>query len=210
MPRRAGSAGLAQRRRLPALRRQERPAVWWEGDTNGRWRCSEGACRASFTVTSRAPLRAAELPLSERWMSRLAQTICPRTVLDALASKPSRNRAKSRSARRPPIVPRTCPVVTSKLAITVQVPWRRCPNSCRSTRPGLIGRDGAIHLLTPWTAFRPLLPTPRDGAGSFAALHQASRARPCTGRSAATVSSGLERPTLPSVVGRRADTSKPI
>jgi transposase-like protein len=30
----------------------------------GRWRCGEGACRASFTVTSRTPLHATKLPLS--------------------------------------------------------------------------------------------------------------------------------------------------
>jgi transposase-like protein len=30
----------------------------------GRWRCGEGACRASFTVTSRTPVHATKLPLS--------------------------------------------------------------------------------------------------------------------------------------------------
>src|SRR5687767_12011369 len=36
----------------------------------GRWRCGEGACRASFTVTSRTPLHATKLPLSV-WLKGL-------------------------------------------------------------------------------------------------------------------------------------------
>ena len=36
----------------------------------GRWRYGEGACRASFTVTSRTPLHATKLPLSV-WLKGL-------------------------------------------------------------------------------------------------------------------------------------------
>jgi transposase-like protein len=36
----------------------------------GRWRCGEGGCRASFTVTSRTPLHATKLPLSV-WLKGL-------------------------------------------------------------------------------------------------------------------------------------------
>src|SRR5688572_15102253 len=64
MPRRAGSAGLAQRRRLPVLRWQERPSAWGQDYAKGRWRCGERTCRASFTVTSRTPRHATKLPLS--------------------------------------------------------------------------------------------------------------------------------------------------
>src|ERR1700746_3653516 len=42
-----------------------------------------------------------------------------------------------------PTTPPTLPVVTSKPAIRVCVPWRRYSNSRRSTWPGLIGNSGA-------------------------------------------------------------------
>jgi len=61
----------------------------------------------------------------------------------ALLSKLSRNRAKSCSVRVLPTTAPTLPVVTSKPAIRVCVPWRRYSNSRRSTLPGFIGNPGA-------------------------------------------------------------------
>src|SRR4030081_146662 len=43
-----------------------------------------------------------------------------------------------------PITPATLPIVTSKPAIRVCVPWRRYSNSHRSTLPGFIGNPGAM------------------------------------------------------------------
>ena len=80
----------------------------------------------------------------ERWMLRLSQTISHRVLAAALLSKVSRNRAKSCSVRVSPITPVTLPIVTSKPAIRVCVPWRRYSNSHRSTLPGFIGNPGAM------------------------------------------------------------------
>src|SRR4029077_8074982 len=43
-----------------------------------------------------------------------------------------------------PITAATLPIVTSKPAIRVCVPWRRYSNSHRSTLPGFIGNPGAM------------------------------------------------------------------
>src|SRR5215470_9264003 len=96
---------------------------------------SRPQCRATRRTTD-----------SERWMLRLSQTISHRVLAAALLSKVSRKRAKSCSVRVSPITPATLPIVTSKPAIRVCVPWRRYSNSHRSTLPGFIGRDALQRL----------------------------------------------------------------
>src|SRR5580704_13782258 len=68
----------------------------------------------------------------------------PPCVGGGAAQQSVEKRAKSCSVRVSPITPTTLPMVTSKPAIRVCVPWRRYSNSHRSTLPGFIGNRGAM------------------------------------------------------------------
>jgi hypothetical protein len=109
-----------------------------------------GSEHAGLTFDAEVAVEAAMLRnkandgLGEMDVEVVADDIPPCVLAAALLSKVSRKRAKSCSVRVSPITPATLPVVTSKPAIRVCVPWRRYSNSHRSTLPGFIGNPGAM------------------------------------------------------------------